>query len=399
MKKKATFLLIAGVLGAWFIYIPLPANFEESWKLTWIMAPIRATTGLALFADYLGIIHFVNSLMFFIGFLEVPPTSDENVIVTETFFNSVPVRVYVPKRKSEILKKGLLYVHGGGWCLLGAAFYNYDYLSRSTAHSLDAVVVSVNYRLVPKYHFPSQFEDVYNALKWFVRQDVLEEYGIDSERIGIAGDSAGGNLAAAVTQQFIDDPDVKIKLKIQALIYPVLQTLDMNLPSYQDNADLPFLTRSLMIRFWSDYFTTDRSLEKAMLFNQHIPMELSHLFQFVNWSSLLPERFVKGHIYRHPIPGSSELVKKYPGLLDVRAAPLLADESKLHGLPLTYIITCQHDILRDDGLLYVARLQNAGVNVTHDHIEDGFHGLLAYMWLEIKDRTENQYLSWLRQNL
>ena len=58
-----------------------------------------------------------------------------------------------------------------------------------------------SYRLAPKSHFPNQFEDVYNALKWFLHQDVLDKYGVDPERIGISGDSAGGNLAAAVTQQ------------------------------------------------------------------------------------------------------------------------------------------------------------------------------------------------------
>ena len=58
-----------------------------------------------------------------------------------------------------------------------------------------------SYRLAPKHHFPVQFEDVYIALKWFLDPQILESYGVDPERIGISGDSAGGNLAAAVTQQ------------------------------------------------------------------------------------------------------------------------------------------------------------------------------------------------------
>lgn len=69
---------------------------------------------------------------------------------------------------------------------------------------------------MPKYHFPIEFEGVCNSLKWLLHQDVLDKYGIDPKRIGISGDSAGGNLAAAVTQQFIADSDVKIKLKIQS---------------------------------------------------------------------------------------------------------------------------------------------------------------------------------------
>ncbi|XP_037698387.1 arylacetamide deacetylase-like [Choloepus didactylus] len=90
-------------------------------------------------------------------------------------------------------------VVAGVWGVL--LFFIYDLLSRRTADRLDAVVISTNYRLAPKYHFPIQFKDVYNALRWFLCQDVLEKYGVDPERIDVSGDSAGGNLATAVTQQ------------------------------------------------------------------------------------------------------------------------------------------------------------------------------------------------------
>ncbi|XP_057595994.1 arylacetamide deacetylase-like isoform X2 [Hippopotamus amphibius kiboko] len=353
----------------------------------------------ALFVELLGISHFTNIVVFFMSFQEVPPTSDENVTVTETTFNNVPVRIYVPKRKSETLRRGLFYIHGGGWCMGSAALFDTDFLSRRTADRLDAVVISTNYRLAPKHHFPNQLEDVYNALKWFLYHDVLDKYGVDPERIGISGSSAGGNLAAAVTQQLKDDPDVKIKLKTQSLLYPALQTLDMDLPSYQENSHFPVLPRSHAVRSWSEYFTTDRSLENAMLFNQHVPVESSHLFKFVNWSSLLPEEFKKGHFYNSPTYGGSELAKKYPGFLDVRAAPLLAGDNKLRNLPLTYVMTCQYDVLRDDGIMYVTRLRNAGVRVTHDHIADGFHGALSYHGFKVGYRMENLYMSWLSENL
>ncbi|XP_053455542.1 arylacetamide deacetylase [Nycticebus coucang] len=399
MGRKSLCLLIVGVFVAYYIYIPLPDNFEEPGRMIWVNTYLKTFAHLATFIELLGLYHFMESFMIFMSLDEVPPTSDENVTVTETQFNNIPVRVYVPKRKSEALRRGLFYIHGGGWCLGSAALHNYDLLSRWTAERLDAVVISTNYRLAPRYHFPIQFEDVYDALRWFLRTEVLAKYGVNPERIGISGDSAGGNLAAAVTQQLLDDPDVKIKLKIQVLIYPALQPLDFDLPSYRENSHFPVLSKSLMVRFWSEYFTTDRSLEKAMLSNQHIPVESSHLFKFVNWSSLLPEKFVKGHVYNNPIYGRSELAKKYPGFLDVRAAPLLADDSKLRGLPLTYVITCQNDVLRDDGVMYVTRLQNAGVRVTHNHIEDGFHGAFSFLEFKISSRIINQYIIWLRENL
>ncbi|XP_014418431.2 arylacetamide deacetylase isoform X2 [Camelus ferus] len=373
--------------------------FSESLRSNIHVSRFDMTGQNSLFAEILGLNNSMESMMFFSRFQSVPPTSDENVTVRDTTFNDIPVRIYVPQRKPKSLRRGLFYIHGGGWCWGSNAYESYDLLSRWTADRLDAVIVSTNYRLAPKYHFPVQFEDVYTALKWFLHPNVLENYGVDPRRVGISGDSAGGNLAAAVTQQLLEDPDVKIKLKVQSLIYPALQNFDMDLPSYRENSHFPILSKSLMVRFWSEYFTTDRSLEKAMLSNQHIPLESIHQFKLVNWSSLLPEKFKKGHIYKTPTHGSSELAKKYPGFLDVKASPLLADDNKLRNLPLTYIITCQYDVLRDDGLMYVTRLRNSGVQVVHSHVEGAFHGTVSFLFMKIGYRLANQYISWLDENL
>ncbi|XP_004643990.1 arylacetamide deacetylase-like [Octodon degus] len=399
MGRKLLYLLIVGVCVSYYIYTPLPDNFEEPWRLMLINTSMKIFLHLASFVEFLGLYHVMDSFTLIMAFVEVPPTSDENVTVTETKFDNVPVRVYVPKRKLDAQRRAVFYIHGGGWCIGSPALGNYDLLSRWTAERLDAVVVSVNYRLAPKYHFPVQFEDVYNALRWFLRKTVLESYGVNPERICVSGDSAGGNLAAAVTQQLLGDPEVKTKTKIQALIYPALQALDLYSPSYRENEQMPILSKSLMLRYWSEYFSTDRALEKAMFSNQHVPEEYSHLFKFVNWSSLLPEKFRKGHTYDNPIYGSPELSQKYPGFLDVRATPLLADDSKLRGLPLTYVLTCQYDVLRDDGLMYVTRLQNAGVQVTHNHVEDGFHGAISFPLLKIFHRLTDHYITWLKKNL
>ncbi|XP_010623625.1 arylacetamide deacetylase isoform X2 [Fukomys damarensis] len=348
MGRKSLYFLVLGVLVACYIYTSPPDIFEEPWKLMLI---------------------------------------------------NVQLKTFVHLRKLDAHRRAVFFVHGGGWCSGSPALRNYDLLSRWTAERLNAVVISIDYRLAPKYHFPIQFEDVYNALRWFLRRNILENYGINPERICVSGDSAGGNLAAAVTQKLFSDSDANIKPKIQALIYPALQPLDLDSPSYQENSDMPILPKSLMVRFWSEYFTRDRSLEKAMLSNEHVSAESSHLFQFVNWSSFLPERFRKGHVYNNPTYGSSELTQKYPGILDVRAAPLLADDSKLRGLPQTFVLTCQYDVLRDDGLMYVTRLRNAGVQVAHYHVEDGFHGAISFPQLKISHRVINQYISWLKENL
>ncbi|XP_009674655.1 arylacetamide deacetylase isoform X4 [Struthio camelus] len=347
--------------------------------------------------------HYMEVLMLITVTEHVPPTSDENVTVTDTEFSNVPVRLYLPRKQLSGLKRAILYFHGGGWCVGEAGMKPYDLLSRWTSNQLNAVVVSVNYRLAPKYHFPVQFEDVYAVTKFFLQSSVLSQYGVDPNRICVAGDSAGGNLAAAVAQQLLDDPEVKTKLKVQALLYPALQTLDLNLPSYQENENKLILPKSLMVRFWSEYFTTDSSLREAMASNRHVPAEASHLFQFVNWSNLLPEELKKDHVYTSPVYGSSNLGKKYPGFLDPRAAPLLAEDAKLHSLPLTYVLTCEHDVLRDDGIMYVSRLREAGVKVTHNHAEDAFHGALAFISspanLAVGHRLLNHYINWLNDNL
>ncbi|NXH20493.1 AAAD deacetylase, partial [Bucco capensis] len=354
-------------------------------------------------AEQLGLAHYMDIMMLITAAEYVAPTSDENVTVTDTEFSNVPVRLFVPRRDSGGLRRAVVFFHGGGWCLGDAGMKSYDHLARWTSNKLNAVVVSVNYRLAPKHHFPAQFEDVYSVTKFFLQSKVLSQYGVDPNRVCVAGDSAGGNLAAAVAQQLLEDPEVKTKLKAQALLYPALQTLDLNSPSYQENQNHPILPRSLMVRFWSEYFTSDVSLQEAMASNRHVPLEASHLLQLVNWSSVLPEEMKKGHIYTSPTFGSPELAQQYPGFLDARAAPLLATDAQLLRLPLTYLLTCQHDVLRDDGLMYASRLRAAGVPLTHHHAHDAFHGALLFTSsptsLAVGHRLLNRYTQWLEENL
>uniref|UniRef100_A0A5F8H509 Arylacetamide deacetylase n=1 Tax=Monodelphis domestica TaxID=13616 RepID=A0A5F8H509_MONDO len=398
MWKKSLCLLIPCVLIAYYCYAPIPHEIEQHWELMMIWSFMRIQMHIAPLLEMLGFGPFP-----LLEILVVPPISDENVTVTDNLFNNVSVRVFVPKQKSSTPRRAVFYIHGGGWVTGSAAWGPYDELGRWMVERLDAVVVSTDYRLLPKYHFPTQFEDVYDVLRWFLRKKVLAEYGVDPTRICIAGDSAGGNLVAAVNQKLLNDPEIKIKVKIQSLIYPVLQALDMDLPSYRENSHMVIVKKQQMAEFWSRYFTSDKALLEAMVANQHTPVESSHLFKFVNWSTLLPERFKKGHVYTTPIHGPSELAKKYPGFLDVQASPLLADDSTLRRLPLTHILTCQYDVLRDDGLMYLSRLRAADVRVVHEHVEDGFHGILSFgsslLNFRAGKREVNKYLKWLKENL
>ncbi|KFO32805.1 Arylacetamide deacetylase-like 2 [Fukomys damarensis] len=329
------------------------------------------------------------------------PLSDEYITVIDTDFLHIPVRLYVPRRKAETLRRAIIYMHGGAFCFGSFKQRAFDFLNRWTANKLDAVVVGVDYRLAPQHHFPAQFEDGVTAVKFFLQDKILSKYGVDPSRICISGDSSGGTLAAAVTQQVQNDPEIKHKIKIQALLYPGLQMIDTYLPAHRENEHGIVLTRDVTIKLVSLYFTKDEALPEAMKKNQHMPVESRHLFKFVNWSTLLPEKFRKDHVYTEPILGRSAY--SFPALLDYRASPLLANDSQLQNLPLTYILTCQYDILRDDGLMYVSRLRNVGVQVAHEHIEDGIHGALSYMtapfYLHLGLRIKDMYTGWLDKNL
>ncbi|XP_072264094.1 arylacetamide deacetylase [Pyxicephalus adspersus] len=403
MASKSVFFVLMTVLLAYYIYKPLPNNVEEKFKVMLLDATFRTLGHAGDLAELLGVKHYMDVMMLLTKVEHTEPVSDEYVTVTDTSFSNVPVRIYVPKLQSEALRRAVIYIHGGGWCLGSASMKPYDLLSRQTVKQLNAVVVSINYRLAPKFHFPTQFDDVHNVVKFFLQQSTLDKYSVDASRIAVSGDSAGGNLAAAITQELLHDPEVKVKLKIQALIYPVLQSLDLNTPSYRENGNMPVLSRTLMVRFWSEYFTTDRKLFEAMLSNRHIPPQEAHLYKFVNWSTLLPKSLKNNHVYHKPEYGDSSFVKKYPGILDTRASPLLLEDEKLKGLPLTYVITCMYDVLRDDGFMFVSRLRQAGVEVVHHHYDSTFHGILLLNTLPfdfaIAHHIVDEYLKWLGNNL
>ncbi|NXE69867.1 AAAD deacetylase, partial [Calcarius ornatus] len=234
-------------------------------------------------AELLGLMHYMEGMRLIATVELVAPTSDENVTVTDTELSGVPVRLFLPRRAPGGLRRAVLFFHGGGWCLGDAGMHGYDLMSRRISNELNAVVVSVNYRLAPAHRFPAQFEDVYSVTKFFLQSKVLSQYGVDPARVGVAGDSAGGNLAAAVAQQLSEDPEVTTKLRAQVLIYPALQALDLDLPSYRDNAHKPLLPRALMVRFWGEYLGAEPALRAAMAANRHAPPEAAPLLPRLNW--------------------------------------------------------------------------------------------------------------------
>lgn len=203
------------------------------------------------------------------------------------------------------------------------------------------------------------------------------------------------------------DDSMSMKFSVQALIYPVLQALDFNTPSYLQNQYIPVLYRTRMIQFWLQYLNIDLSLMPEFLVNNHSALQHSSLTpelrSRLDWNVLLTQKYKKNYKPVIVEKGSEGFLKKVPGLLDVRAVPLLAGPEVLAKCPRAYILTCEHDVLRDDGLMYARRLQDAGVAVTSDHYEDGFHGCFSLIsWpleFDVGKRALRGYLNWLQNNL
>jgi acetyl esterase len=223
----------------------------------------------------------------------------------------IPIRVYTP---AGAPRGTVLFFHGGGF-VMGDLESHHRLCGRLAAQS-GARVVAVDYRLAPEHPFPAAVEDAVAAIEWVMPR--LDELGGDGAGLAVAGDSAGGNLAAVVAQQSGDS--VRERLRLQVLLYPAT---DMGLtpdvaPSMQENADGMFLTFDDMLWFTEMY---------------------------------------------------------QPDVESPLASPARA--ASLRGLPRTLVITAEFDPLRDDGERYAALLREAGVDVTLHRYDGQIHGFLS----------------------
>ncbi|XDV47653.1 hypothetical protein PO909_017228 [Leuciscus waleckii] len=408
MRSILIVAILLSIAAAYYIYLPLPSTISEPWKLMFMDAILRGVMHVSFLAHDLGLSRPFDVAKYAASWDEIKgPQSSPAIRVTDTHFGGVEAQVFESTASYQELhlKRGVVYFHGGGWTLGSGKMQTYFLQCRSMAEELDAVVISIEYSLAPNARFPDQYNEAIQASRHILTAEVLGRYHIDPNRVAVSGDSAGANLATAVVQQMALDSSVSIKFKVQALLYPVLQALDFNTPSYQQNARIPILHRPVMARFWLEYLNGDPKLVTSLLANNHTTQgqEMASARAKINWTKLLPVAFQKNYKPVVPLHGDPELVEKLPGLLDVRAAPLLAETEVLKALPPAYIMTCEHDVLRDDGLMYATRLEEAGVHVTVDHYEDGFHGCLSFAFgpfrFSVGFRSFKNYIRWLKENL
>ena len=238
------------------------------------------------------------------------PVEDvNNETITGLGGGKIKIRIYTPKGDGPF--PVIVYFHGGGWVV--ADLDVYDATPRALANAVGAVVVSAHYRQAPEHKFPAAHDDTFSAYKW-VLENAAKIKG-DPTKIAVAGESAGGNMAAAVS---IRARDEHIQIPVhQLLIYPVAN-FGFDTPSYEENANSRPLNREMMKWFFQHYLT--------------LPEDGAN-----PWISLIK-------------PGNN-----------------------LKGLPPATIITAQIDPLRSEGETLAKMLGEAGVPVEHRNYEGVSH--------------------------
>lgn len=254
-----------------------------------------------------------------------------------TVAGSIPVRIYRPQSTGPL--PTVVYFHGGGFVI--GDLDTHEGVCRLLCNDVGAVVVSVDYRRAPEHRFPAAAEDAYAALRSIAEQ--VGDYGGDAARLAIAGDSAGGNLAAVATQRAHTDG---VPVAAQLLIYPNVDLLG-DYPSREENGDGYFLTLADMRWFAENYIGMSED-----------------------------------------DPRVAELAR------DPRLSPLQADS--LEGLPPAVIATAEFDPLRDEGNAYARALEKAGARVEHREFPGLIHGFYG---MELFSPVAAQAMAWANARL
>jgi acetyl esterase/lipase len=256
--------------------------------------------------------------------LQVPPEMLPQLRIEERTvgygeLTDIPVRIYWPPVPAHEDLPVVAFYHGGGWCI--GDLDTHDPVARAHSVGAEAIVVSVDYRLAPEHPFPAGIDDSWAALRWVGEN--AAELGGDPNRIAVAGDSAGGNIAAIMAQLARDNGGPP--LAFQLLWYPTT-TADLSLPSFTENAGAPVLDRDVIDAFMAWY---------------------------------IPGVDITDH-----------------ATLPATLAP--ANAADLSGLPPAFIGTAEHDPLRDDGAQYAELLRAAGVPTELRNEPSLVHGYVSF---------------------
>ncbi|XP_028641846.1 arylacetamide deacetylase-like 4 [Grammomys surdaster] len=353
-----------------FLTAEIPSSLQNPVKLRCMHCLALFTMALGNILQKLKICSMPSFIMFIHDSLAIK--KDSTLVVTNMHFGTIPVRLFQPKAVSSNLRRGIIFYHGGG------AFFGsvdlYHNLCSFLVQETDSVLLSVGYRKLPDYHHPVIIKDCLNATILFLK--ALETYGVDPSRVVLCGESIGGWAAASINQILVSTPSVP-RIRAQVLITPILQAINFLLPSHQQNKNIPFLTKDLMIKYLCKYLAIDLSWRDSMLTGAVIPLEKWKKYRKWLSSDNIPRKFWSQDTQSEFLGHFNEaayLETKH--IFDTEISPLITDDETIAQLPEALLVSCEYDILRDDTLLYKKRLEDQGVPVTWHHVFDGFHGCL-----------------------
>lgn len=156
--------------------------------------------------------------------------------------------------------------------------------------------------------------------------------------------------------------------------------MDFMLPSYLQNQYGPFLTRKRVISLVLKYLNQECVDKETLGRNGHVPEDLKQKRKKWISADLIPKEFkARGYNPPTPAPFSKELYEATQLCNETMQSPIVSEDDIVKQVPETYMLTCEYDVIRDDGLLYKKRLEDNGVPVTWNHIKEGFHGFITFI--------------------
>lgn len=373
--------MVAGIgLLLRHLYTPFPSNAREPRKLQVTFAFFKIINIICVIGEKFGY-NRLNTRRYLQERMALrrQERDDESLKVKDTIIDGVKVRLYQP---STVIKESpaLIYFHGGGWIF--GSINTHDTVSRRIARSSNLIVISVEYRLAPEHIFPAAFDDCLAVTAFLLKH--ARTYGIDPSRIAVAGDSAGGNLAMAVCLKLSRDkettsvPDVKI----MGLLYPVLQGIDFNLPSYQlysGNNEPSLITKTGMATVYNIYGLGNIDHIDDLMTNAHISQKTgaSELPHYASTKYLPISRQI---IHNNQSKRTNEeLASRASELItNPYLSPLLVSDEELRKLPETYLATAEFDPLRDEGWILAKRLELIEHDLSHKDWPGVPHGFINF---------------------